>query len=402
MTDSITVEELDELDLRYAQAGRLDIGKPNLWPRVSRAARRGLTAWRPIETAPKDVGDYLVWVGEAIFAHQCRDGKWWEDGSRIKPTHWLPLPPTPTDDGVTDAYPYTIPGHPGPEYFAGLPEKYQNNTLPIAAQPGGEECPYCRASLTTDPSIEDVMYDLRTSGEGKKNKKPKPDATWRMTDDPGEVLEIYGWPLQEKDDGDKGADSDRNDSANSGAAVCSNPDCARYLSAAQEAIGELETEIEILKEVRLALPGREELLTDTQLAQRIERDLTNWSPSPRVAPRPGGEELRETQAKLAETIHALEHIISCDTGTALCADCLHLAKAAVAGKHWVHFVDDAPSPQGDGGYWRPRYRVIDEHAQIIAVTRTKWTAEKLIEGIKADGGLTSKLGSWSIVAEAKE
>jgi hypothetical protein len=118
-----------------------------------------------------------------------------------KPAHGL----NPPNSDLSNTYPYTIPGHPGPEYFAGLPEKYQNNTLPIAAQPGGEECPYCRASLTTDPSIEDVMYDLRTSGEGKKNKKPKPDATWRMTDDPGEVLEIYGWPLQEKDDGDKGA-----------------------------------------------------------------------------------------------------------------------------------------------------------------------------------------------------
>jgi hypothetical protein len=213
MTDSITVEELDELDLRYAQAGRLDIGKPNLWPRVSRAARRGLTAWRPIETAPKDVGDYLVWVGEAIFAHQCRDGKWWEDGSRIKPTHWLPLPPTPTDDGVTDAYPYTIPGHPGPS-----------------------------EALTMVNSVLDQM--------NSEQENPQDDAE-------------------------------------------------------------------------------------------------------------------------------LDDLLDTHSGA-------------------------APSPQGDGGYWRPRYRVIDEHAQIIAVTRTKWTAEKLIEGIKADGGLTSKLGSWSIVAEAKE
>jgi hypothetical protein len=54
----------------------------------------------------------------------------------------------------------------------------------------------------------------------------------------------------------KAPDSDRNDSANSGLLQTAAP------------------------EVRLALPGREELLTDTQLAQRIERDLTNWSPSP--------------------------------------------------------------------------------------------------------------------------
>jgi hypothetical protein len=34
----------------------------------------------------------------------------------------------------SSVYPYTIPGHPGPEYFAGLPEKYQNNTVSPSPQ----------------------------------------------------------------------------------------------------------------------------------------------------------------------------------------------------------------------------------------------------------------------------
>jgi hypothetical protein len=47
--------------------------------------------------------------------------------------------------------------------------------------------------------------------------------------------------------------------------------------------------------------------------------------------------------------------------------------------------------------WRPRYYVLDEHRQIIALTQTRWTAGKLIEGIKADvDSPTSRLGSWSV------
>lgn len=42
------------------------------------------------------------------------------------------------------------------------------------------------------------------------------------------------------------------------------------------------------------------------------------------------------------------------------------------------------------------YAVLDESGQRIATTATRWTAERLIEGIKAHDSPTSKLGSWSI------
>lgn len=45
-------------------------------------------------------------------------------------------------------------------------------------------------------------------------------------------------------------------------------------------------------------------------------------------------------AQRAEMQHALEHILSCDSGTKLCPDCQRLAKAALSGTSWVHFVDD--------------------------------------------------------------
>lgn len=50
--------------------------------------------------------------------------------------------------------------------------------------------------------------------------------------------------------------------------------------------------------------------------------------------------LREAQGRVAEYQHAMEHIVSCDTGTKLCPDCEKLAKAAIKGQNWVHFVDE--------------------------------------------------------------
>lgn len=43
-----------------------------------------------------------------------------------------------------------------------------------------------------------------------------------------------------------------------------------------------------------------------------------------------------------------------------------------------------------------KYVVLDEFGQVTAMTATRWTAERLIEGIKAHDSPTSRLGSWSI------
>jgi len=43
-----------------------------------------------------------------------------------------------------------------------------------------------------------------------------------------------------------------------------------------------------------------------------------------------------------------------------------------------------------------RYEVVDESDQVIALTLTKWTAERLLDGIRACGSPTSKLGTFSI------
>lgn len=43
-----------------------------------------------------------------------------------------------------------------------------------------------------------------------------------------------------------------------------------------------------------------------------------------------------------------------------------------------------------------KYAVLDESRQVIATTATRWTAERLIEGIKAHDSPTSEIGSWSI------
>ena len=58
-----------------------------------------MTEWQPIETAPKDGTDVLVWCGGAMFIACMEVGRWFFDRTDYSvkplPTHWMPLPPAP-------------------------------------------------------------------------------------------------------------------------------------------------------------------------------------------------------------------------------------------------------------------------------------------------------------------
>lgn len=62
----------------------------------------GRFTWRPIETAPMDNVDKLLWVdGFAIVGRRSYtgDGTWYCElettGDYVEPTHWMPLPDAP-------------------------------------------------------------------------------------------------------------------------------------------------------------------------------------------------------------------------------------------------------------------------------------------------------------------
>ena len=68
-------------------------------------ARRGAAMqWRPIEEAPKDGFEVLVYVPRAtgalyITASNPTGQQWWSRNvGAVKPTHWMPLPPPPTGE----------------------------------------------------------------------------------------------------------------------------------------------------------------------------------------------------------------------------------------------------------------------------------------------------------------
>ena len=58
-----------------------------------------MTDWQPIETAPMDGTDVLVWCGGTMFIACMEVGRWFFDRTDYSvkplPTHWMPLPAPP-------------------------------------------------------------------------------------------------------------------------------------------------------------------------------------------------------------------------------------------------------------------------------------------------------------------
>ncbi len=67
-------------------------------------ARLAVPAWQPIETAPKDGSQVLVWDDGAMFISWWNEEEHaWIDNGPVQPppTHWMPLPPPPAAQGET-------------------------------------------------------------------------------------------------------------------------------------------------------------------------------------------------------------------------------------------------------------------------------------------------------------
>jgi hypothetical protein len=55
--------------------------------------------WQPIETAPKSGRDMILLLTQSRFPQVAFSNTWWTSGFSVecKPTHWMPLPPPPTE-----------------------------------------------------------------------------------------------------------------------------------------------------------------------------------------------------------------------------------------------------------------------------------------------------------------
>jgi hypothetical protein len=54
--------------------------------------------WQPIDAAPMDGTEVLVWDGDHhwLAVWRCHEDVWWSMGEGVVfPTHWMPLPPPP-------------------------------------------------------------------------------------------------------------------------------------------------------------------------------------------------------------------------------------------------------------------------------------------------------------------
>lgn len=98
--ESIRAIHLIQFDEPQIRAGQHGSGYPR------KDAHRGTRMkWQPIETAPRDGTNVLLWTGDIYLAHEIASWDWriekWvtpdetlEIGSQV-PTHWLPLPEPP-------------------------------------------------------------------------------------------------------------------------------------------------------------------------------------------------------------------------------------------------------------------------------------------------------------------
>lgn len=89
-----------------SQSHKLDIQAGWVADAILAALRPTDTGWRDIATAPKDNNEFLIgWSGGGVdigWWNSMRDYVDWKDSlkpSEDPPTHWMPLPPAPTDTG---------------------------------------------------------------------------------------------------------------------------------------------------------------------------------------------------------------------------------------------------------------------------------------------------------------